>query len=606
MARRLSEEERQDQEALQRLEWIRHLQLVKVSEDPKHDEELKKAIEFDESDLLLRYRKRIDRTKETIFRSLSGTRMIGKCLYQMAADTSITWRLDELAKRLGPNAELHQDWLIPGFGGLTFRDVLTYRDDGELRESEIGYVNFVNEDGVLVQRGFPSNEERDPAWAERLHEIQAYADYAFVHGVPRSASAYKSGLEDLHPPADEYDFQKPRPRAPSPFARFVNSTQNLRNVSEKQEAYIHAQRAVPAQKAKRPAVLRRTSSDKDSKKRKGGLLPAHRKPSQVLERCEEGDRDKVIADDDGEYEDASDSQQVSAQPSLEKDQKTDKIMDKEVQGTSKVPNAEPETVIHERGSLLAPKSKTSRKGAFDPVHMPPQKRLDRSHRGGLLGAHQAKKVEVLVEGVEDADETRENAYEDIEESPEVRTFKAKPQPKARKPTARTTTKPKKRDANHVTFKLGPPDIQPRTPCIDGAVAISDLTDEEFKSKRKEAQAREIDEDASPRSEITVIGPEMPDGSAAILKSGRLGVATPHASIRPIPIPSTSRCPVVSPPTTPRVRRASSGIMVSPKGLMLSKPRADPTLSANQRSASVTFNTRNESKERLEAYLKSVV
>ena len=455
--RRLSEDEKRNEANRQQLEWIRHLELIRKCEDPEHDEELKQAIAFEECDLLLQYRRKIDRTRERISRSARGERVIGDGGYQMSADTSIRWRLDELARRIGPNAESYSHWEIPGFGGLRFRDIIEYSYDGEIKASGEKYTNYITQDGVHVQRGFPSllsSSVTSFAGQSQTSYLDPRAEYIYKHGVPRAAAAYKSGLEDLLPPTSINDFRKPARRGASPFSRFVHSTQNLHKEVQKSEAPIQNQRNAAIAVMKRPAYLRRTSTDKEIRRKTTGLLPGQSKKSQILERCRVDANDEAVADDDGEdddYEDAPHSKQVSNNPSPE--------TEKPREG-----KASSSFAINDGNAIASPPIPCSRIrethnqseiDMADRTRATTKRKLERSRKGGLLRGSRA----TLLKSRPNND-SNDEAFEDISdgsEASETQTSKAKATLGARTSnakSARVTTADRK--GQRVTFRLASP------------------------------------------------------------------------------------------------------------------------------------------------------
>ena len=455
--RRLSEDEKRNEANRQQLEWIRHLELIRKCEDPEHDEELKQAIAFEECDLLLQYRRKIDRTREAISRSPRGERVIGDGGYQMSADTSIRWRLDELARRMGPNAESYSHWEIPGFGGLRFRDIIEYSYDGEIKAAGENYTNYITQDGVHVQRGFPrrlNSSVTSLAGQSQTSYLDPRAEYIYKHGVPRAPAAYKSGLEDLLPPTSINDFRKPARREASPFSRFVHSTQNLHKEVQKAEAPVQNQRNAATAVMKRPAYLRRTSTDKEIRRKTTGLLPPQGKKSQILERCKVDANDEAIADDDGEdddYEDAPHSKQVSNNPSPE----TEKPREGEASGSFAIPDGNAIASPPIPCSRIRNVDNQSETDMAERIHAPTKRKLERSRKGGVLRGSRAALLKSRPKNSSD-----DEAFEDISdasEASETQVPKAKATFEACKSNAKgARVMTAKRKDQHVTFRLASP------------------------------------------------------------------------------------------------------------------------------------------------------
>ena len=662
MARRLSEEERRDQEALQRLEWIRHIHLIKESENPDYDVELKTAVEINESELLLGYRKRIDRSKETIFRSLNGTRMIGVGIYQMAADTSITWRLEELAHRMGPNAEQYKGMQVPGFGGLTFGDLVAYKYDRELKDAQIQYLHYRGEDGRQIQHGFPSYQEQDPAWAERLNKLQKFAESKSDHKVPRSASAYKSGLEDLQPPKDAKDFYRPQARSPRPLEKLTESTRDTHNPRRKQEttALAPAQRTLPTIKVKRPAILRRkSSSDKDVKTRRIRLRPVHRKPSQVLEYCEEGDCDHAIVDsEDGDNEDTAASTQVSAPLCPSREDTLVKTVDKTVRGLPKGSSigtegsmidydtedegrsiTEEETALpsprnggivnktvekvdmdspvmqsmtavsvgYGCGSLLHPKTEIPKNSLSYLSRNQPKRQMRNLHEGPLLGMVQDKGVEVYRVQSENTERSSEATDEPLAEGPHEPSRRGSPRAQDLDFNVLTRKESKNRDTRHITFELRCPPIRSRMSRVtfDSTIHHTEWSDAGYERRRTRAKTLDLIQTAAPRPIGTVTKPEDQDVAIKLPRITLVDEQAIQAFTPPILIPSASRQSTVQPPSTPPRRRSPpiSLVQISPTGLVLARSRSEPCMSAYRRSVSAVFTFQNISEGMLKAHLR---
>ena len=640
VVRRMSEEERNNYETLQQLEWLRHLRLVEQMNDPERDEELHMADQFEETDLLLRYRTRIDRTKEIIITTLDGLRMIGQGRYQMAADTSISWRLDELVKRIGNNGEMLKEWEIPGFGGLKYGDIHAYALTGEITEKKLEYDQYLTRTGCHVQHGFPNYERRPVGWVEDPDEASPsyhtpYEQYGYDYQLPRSASAHVSGLESLQPPESAKDF-KPRPKEKNRWEEYANREPESRTHGPLQQATNNkAQRPAVEVVAKRPAPPRRISSDKDARRRRAGLLPDHRKPSQLLERCKAGDTEEAIADDDDDDDDPEDvhnSKKVSTNTSPKKERNANQ----EGPGSSKLPARKAAASKRRSRSKLKSKEKLPRKDSLELFREASAKKLAKSRKRSLLGAQRKEKVEVRITN-------DEHLGHDTDELPgpdgQAKASSSKAQETTiHKPTANSVDKNIKHHPTNVTFKLGPPDVKVVTP--RRSPSSSAARKSVGQSKRPVYNAEQVREIMSlsssirkPESPIATMlraekkakngahvdsfafpkisaGGHVNNGSSpAIVAPKRQTQANPHP---PVPDPleqqmsTTPGSVVVDLPTSPatpsRIRVMSPRVAISPKGLILTEPKAKPSLSADQRSASVILTSKEFAVKKLEAQL----